>query len=142
VTGGVWSVSNASAGIDTTGKVTGLAAGMDTVIYSVSNAWCGVQTTYPVQVIALGLCPSLMVMAVGADAFKVWPNPAEGNITVSCGEGGELSVVDITGRCVGAYKMRQGDNNITLAEGVSGGVYLVVFNGDNGVRETVRLVVE
>jgi hypothetical protein len=142
VSGGVWSVSNTSAGVDTAGKVTGLAAGIDTVIYSVSNAWCGAQTTYPVKVIAVGLCPSLGVVGVGIAKFKVWPNPADGNITVSCGQGGVLKVIDAVGRSVGEYKMRQGNNNITLAAGVNDGIFLVVFNGDNGMRETVRLVVE
>ncbi len=43
ITGGVWSMSNSNASIGTSGIVTGVASGMDTILYSVSNG-CGTAT--------------------------------------------------------------------------------------------------
>lgn len=44
ITGGIWSMSNANASIGTTGIVTGIIAGIDTVKYSVTNV-CGTAST-------------------------------------------------------------------------------------------------
>ncbi len=45
VTGGVWAMSNSHANINTTGRIRGVSAGLDTVIYRLANG-CGADTVY------------------------------------------------------------------------------------------------
>ncbi len=45
VTGGTWSMSNGHANINSTGRIRGISAGTDTVIYRVANG-CGADTAY------------------------------------------------------------------------------------------------
>ncbi|MES2702102.1 MAG: Ig-like domain-containing protein [Bacteroidota bacterium] len=51
--GGTWSISGTSAGISSTGVVTGITAGTAGVTYAVSNGVCSSQVTYTVTVDAL-----------------------------------------------------------------------------------------
>ena len=63
VAGGTWSASNGHATVVAGGLVTGLAAGLDSIIYSVAN-FCGVTSTaavitvyaLPVPTIVMGPC--------------------------------------------------------------------------------------
>jgi len=54
IPGGTWSARNAHATVDTTGLVTGVTAGRDTILYSVSNI-CGV--THAAKIITVNPVP-------------------------------------------------------------------------------------
>ena len=52
--GGSWSCSNGTAYVSTAGVVTGVSAGMDTVLYTISGGLCGlISASMPVNVIPL-----------------------------------------------------------------------------------------
>jgi uncharacterized protein YjdB len=53
VAGGIWSMSNANATVGSTGNVTGVIAGLDTIIYTVSNPACSSVATKAITVNAL-----------------------------------------------------------------------------------------
>lgn len=54
-TGGIWSSSNANAGISAAGRVTGVSAGIDTITYSVTNL-CG--TAHAIKPVTINAVPA------------------------------------------------------------------------------------
>ena len=93
-TGGIWSISNANATIGTTGIVTGVNAGLDTVSYTVSNFCGSAATTALVTVNALpnagsitgasSLCGSTTVTLSDAMPGGIWSS-SNGHATISSG---------------------------------------------------------
>ena len=95
--GGVWSVSNtANATVSTSGLVTGILSGVDTVRYMVSNS-CGTISTEKVIPISQSGC-------VLSDKTSVYPNPNPGTFTIdgpspSSGEV-HIDIRDVVGQSV------------------------------------------
>jgi len=54
-TGGIWSSSNANAGISAAGRITGVSAGIDTITYSVTNL-CG--TAHAIKPVTINAVPA------------------------------------------------------------------------------------
>ncbi len=80
VTGGIWSISNSNATIGTSGSVTGVTAGTDTVVYSVTNT-CGTSTAHKLLVVS-DCINGVKELPAGSLSIKIYPNPARDNITV------------------------------------------------------------
>lgn len=83
IAGGVWSTINPSIStISTSGVLTGVAAGVDTVMYTVSNH-CGTSTSYyPVVIIDGKLCNSSLSNHDNGLSFKLFPNPNSGQFNI------------------------------------------------------------
>ncbi len=83
VAGGVWSTINASiATVGTTGIISGVGTGVDTVVYTVTNH-CGTSISYfPVVIIDGQLCNSSLNNPNNLISFKLFPNPNNGQFHV------------------------------------------------------------
>jgi hypothetical protein len=83
IAGGVWSTLNPSIStISTSGILTGVASGVDTVVYTVTNH-CGTDTSYfPVVIIDGQLCNSSLNGSHNSLSFKVFPNPNNGQFNI------------------------------------------------------------
>jgi hypothetical protein len=83
IAGGVWSTINPSiATISTSGVLTGVAYGEDTVVYTVTNH-CGTSTSYyPVVIIDGQLCNSSLSNHDNGLSFKLFPNPNSGQFNI------------------------------------------------------------
>ena len=84
--GGVWSSSNTSlATVGTSGIVTGVAAGIDTIVYTVTNG-CGSATAkLRVRVLSTTACHTYAeyLTNVTMTELKIFPNPNEGAFIVN-----------------------------------------------------------
>ena len=76
--------------------------------------------------------------------LHVWPNPTVGNFTVELPDGqsqGEMTVYNIQGQAVAAYKVHSGINDLNLPRAISEGVYVCRYVPDSGnAPVVVRLV--
>jgi len=104
--GGIWSVSNSNATINSAGVVTGVSAGVDTVTYTVTNS-CG--TTYTTTVIKVNSLPnagiisgadsvcvlSSVILSSSGDTGSVW-SASNGSATVSATSGGTGVVMGVS----------------------------------------------
>ncbi len=54
ITGGAWSTNNTDAAISSSGNVTGMIAGIDTIVYTVNNGYC---TAYTQKVVTVNPLP-------------------------------------------------------------------------------------
>ncbi len=84
--GGIWNSSNTSISvISGSGLVSGISAGIITIVYSVSNS-CGIDVAvFPVKVISSLVCSTLMNADLNT-AFtdlNLYPNPNQGTFTVN-----------------------------------------------------------
>ncbi len=81
VTTGIWSSSNPSiATIASTGIVTGIAPGIDTIIYTVINS-CGiVSAIFPIKVLSHAFCRTglTQLQNAGNEGLRIYPNPNNG----------------------------------------------------------------
>ncbi len=133
-TGGVWSVRNGNAGVTSTGMVSGLAGGMDTVYYTVTNAGCTARAMLPVRVIPLSECSALGVQWYNADDIRVYPNPSNGEFVISgvLATDGDVraEMTNVLGQVV--YSGSIASKNGILSEHIhvanlAGGVYLLTL---------------
>ncbi len=105
ITTGTWTLSNANATIDTaTGTLVGVTAGADTITYTVVNT-CGTATaTLAINVLTPAQCLALGVHNVqGADGISLYPNPADGMITIEMPKqhgDAVATITDVTGKVV------------------------------------------
>jgi len=84
-TGGVWSTVNGNASISPGGIVTGVTAGVDTVVYTVTNS-CGTATAkFPITVLPASDCTtgSGSVATSIEPSLNIYPNPSNGVISIS-----------------------------------------------------------
>lgn len=142
--GGIWSVSNTNATIATTGTITGINAGRDTVMYSVSNAWCSASTNYIITVVPISFCLSLGTAPgpiASNEEIRVWPNPADGQITVTSSRSETLKLLTADGRYLADYVINKGDTNLQLPQGLSEGVYILEFVNNEMGRHTLKLFI-
>ena len=76
---GVWSSANSAvAVIGDDGKITGVAAGRDTISYSVTKAGCNNVVTYPITVRSAASCveaPKNGTGCTGGGEISIYPNP-------------------------------------------------------------------
>jgi trimeric autotransporter adhesin len=138
--GGVWSSSNTAIAsvIPSMGIVGGLSAGSATISYTISSTGC--YATYPITVYATEARPSGSTMT--SSAFKLYPNPSRGLLTITADTDGSLLLFSIDGRLVKRYTVLTGNNNISLPMDLTNGIYMCRFEGNDGSNKMVRLVIE
>ena len=104
--GGLWSASNANASVSA-GRVKGISAGTDTIMYTVTN-FCGQNTER--HIVSVKLCPSL-VGTINAikNALNIYPNPGNGTFTLSLTtpdeEPAQVVITDVMGAQVKEISM-------------------------------------
>lgn len=127
--GGVWSSSNpAVATVGSTGTVTGIMAGVDTISYAMTNL-CG--TDYAYKIVTVISCGTeVETVSDRADNVALYPNPAHNTLTItSTGNINSIVVTDLFGRVVasGVYDTKMVVMDISR---LSNGIYMVRVNND------------
>jgi uncharacterized protein YjdB len=143
-TGGTWSVSNGNATVGSTGIVTGVIAGTDTVIYTVTTA-CGTATArLLMNVKSHAICNvGVQPVAVLEGVFKVYPNPSAGAFTVDIPQtnnGSVVMVTDVLGKVIETRNLT--DNSaqkvIFNLNNLAAGSYIIKVNaGSVTYREKI-----
>ncbi len=132
VTGGVWSSS--FTGIATvnpsSGLVTGISPGIDTIYYSALAA-CGTATTKRIITVYNTLAAS---NTINSPVVRIFPNPSQGNLNilwhvVPSGKA-LLLIKDITGRDVIAQELKSQQMTIDLSS-LKDGLYIISLRADN-----------
>ncbi|MCD6011552.1 MAG: Leucinerich repeat protein-like protein [Flavipsychrobacter sp.] len=134
--GGTWSHSFSSiTTLGSTGIVTGLVPGFDSIKYSATNA-CGTTTVYHiVQVIN---CDTILgVHSLSPQSISIAPNPAEesftisGNINTTISDNVLLEMRDVTGRIVytNSIKAENGviAEKVNIGSALNNGIYTLTL---------------
>jgi hypothetical protein len=139
--GGTWSSSN--TGIATvgtgTGLVTGVSAGTATISYRVTTTGCFTTRTLTVNSVA-GRPTNAEPMAKADLGFNFYPNPSNGNLTVTTEKIGSLYLYAQDGRLVAEYFIDQPTMAISLPGSLSAGVYFCRFVSQEGASAAARLI--
>ena len=147
--GGTWSTSNALIStIGSTGIVTPIAAGMDTVIYTVANG-CTATQAFDVSACGhrWGNPGSGSNGAAMEQKYSLYPNPSNGNVTImqNIADDKQMSVtvVNYAGATVqtGTMQFSGGKCELNILN-VSAGMYLVMLRDDKGALQTFKVVIE
>ena len=72
--------------------------------------------------------------------FSVYPNPTSGSFTLQSGVAGKATVLALDGRVVIESKKEVGNTSISMSAGITPGIYLLRFTGDDGSTQTTRLI--
>jgi len=138
VAGGTWSVLGMAAGVGTTGGVTGLVPGADTIVYTVTNSCTSVPTQYPVWVLAASDCSSF-VSAPLLRGISLYPNPNGGDLTVYLpGETGavaDVTICNLLGQPAKRLKVNTGQLT-QISVDMPDGVYLLTATTPAGTIVT------
>lgn len=132
--GGIWSISNSSvATISSSGLVTGISPGMDTVRYTIppTDFPCSATTTFPITVKPHSYCLTGVDPGIRTEpgTISVAPNPVHNTLCINAG--GTINHVMITnmlGQEVYSGKCST-TSLIVDVSGLPGGMYLVKING-------------
>ena len=98
----MWLASNANATIGLTGTVTGVTAGIDTMVYGFENA-CGISyAQYIITVRPASACASGVGIVNGSsDMLNVFPNPSTGTFTIditsAVNESAQIKITNMVG---------------------------------------------
>jgi len=130
--GGIWSSSDTNA-LVSSGAVTGVAAGHDTVIYAITTHVCGiVKFSLPIIVYTDWGCDSIDgVSPISKEQnINVYPNPAQIDIVITSSVGiRQVSISNIIGQCV--FEQVYDDDKVFIdLEAFPGGVYFVKINNE------------
>lgn len=141
VTGGVWSTANGNAGITSSGVVSGMVAGMDTVYYTVTENGCMARAMLPVKVLPITACGSLAISDITKAEIKVYPNPNGGEFVVvgsMADRSAEIEITNLLGQPIyrGRAEISNGKlhHRITLGGSLADGTYLLRVKTTGGVR--------
>ncbi|MBE2290846.1 MAG: Ig-like domain-containing protein [Chitinophagaceae bacterium] len=130
--GGTWTSSNsATAIVDATGNVMGIAAGSATISYTLTG---GCNSSLGITVIA---CPTnVNETSLHQNTFAVFPNPSQGQFSITIPPSKSetaLTITDVMGRAVQTLHIQPG--SLTTKQFVSdlqAGIYIVsITNADN-----------
>ena len=129
--GGSWSCTNTSlASVSSIGVLSGLLAGIDTVIYSYTNG-CGITSSVSRQIRVLAArgeeTDDALMNNVSAVTFNVFPNPTSGIITIElAGAAGntDVEVYDIMGKQLIAAASESSKLELDLSQ-IASGIYLI-----------------
>jgi hypothetical protein len=135
--GGVWTSTNtAIATVSTSGVVTGIAPGYDTIVYTITNSCGTASAKLRIKVRSLTACPSSLAgpAAPHESGLVVFPNPNNGTFTVKMNSTGnapvQIIVTDMTGRFIANWKIP--DNVPTeLSANLPHGVYILSATSGN-----------
>ena len=115
VSGGTWISSNPGKAVITSGVLTGVATGVDTIMYVVVNMCGSAVTSKPVYV--TGNCTSgVNDLPAPVHDIMLYPNPAENELVVSSGGRiTSIAVLNLFGQVVfkGAYNASKVELNIS-----------------------------
>jgi len=151
-TGGVWSCTNPSASISTSGVLSGLSPGMDTVLYTVSDGDCTSTAIFPVKILPLAVCGSLVNPNIppGNTSITIYPNPNDGVFVIKGSletvndEEVSLEITNMTGQVVYKEKLMATngklDAQITTGKALPNGVYLLTMRSEN-VNKVAHIVI-
>ncbi len=137
---GTWvSSHNSIATVDTLGNVTGIASGLDTILYIVTNS-CGSDTvTFPIVVRSSGWpCSTAGINTTGTskESLTIFPNPSSGSFTAKCNspyqEIVELSVTDILGRQIKSIRIPT-NREYPLILDATAGIYFISAKNEREV---------
>ncbi len=144
--GGTWSVSNTNATVSSTGLVTGVTAGTDTVIYTVTNA-CGSATAkLLVTINPYNFCHVGLPVDPASGSFKVYPNPSNGSFTVdmpATNTAATITIMDVTGRVIEKRVMADANAQLVTFDlrNIVPGSYLVkVDAGSATFRQKIEVL--
>lgn len=144
--GGTWSVSNTNATVSSTGLVTGVTAGTDTVIYTVTNA-CGSATAkLLVTVNPYNFCHVGLPVDPASGSFRVYPNPSNGSFTVdvpATNTAATITIMDVTGRVIEKRLMTDANAQLVMFDlrNIVPGSYLVkVDAGSATFRQKIEVL--
>lgn len=144
--GGTWSVSNTNATVSSTGLVTGVTAGTDTVIYTVTNA-CGSATAkLLVTINPYNFCHVGLPVDPASGSFKVYPNPSNGSFTVdmpATNTAATITIMDVTGRVIEKRVMTDANAQLVMFDlrNIVPGSYLVkVDAGSATFRQKIEVL--
>ncbi|MBX2906864.1 MAG: T9SS type A sorting domain-containing protein [Taibaiella sp.] len=138
IPGGVWaSLSTATATVDASGLVTGVAADTVSIGYIMTSTAC-----YAVKIVTVDPCIPTSVETVDASSMEVYPNPASESIVINLPANGmDLVVTDVLGKLVFSKKSVVGKTlNCDLSPFPSGN-YVVKAMG-NGLVYRKKIVVQ
>jgi hypothetical protein len=138
--GGAWSSSDlVTATIGTgSGVVSGINAGITNITYQLPT---GCMMTRDLAVVTAR--PDIPVASGGhTSVFSVYPNPASGKLTIEAPVTGTFTVYTIDGKKIENYAIAAGAATISLPPGLSAGIYMCQFTGDDGKTQSIRLVYE
>ena len=146
--GGDWSSSNtAIATVGSTGIVTGVASGIDTIRYSVTTP-CGTATArLVIKVKSHAECYVSVTPTPAALAnIAIYPNPSNGIFTIeipATQQGATISVFDITGKAIAqTVTDNRQPHNVTLnLSAYAAGSYIVRINAGNlSYRQMIEIM--
>jgi len=152
VSGGVWTTVTGHATISSTGLLTGLTYGLDTVVYTVSNACGSTMATLPVMVRQTDQCNGTAVINVDLITnVQVKPNPNKGLFTVTGTIGNSpdgvvtIEVTSMLGQSVYKKQVLTQDNklnqDVQLSNTTANGMYLLSIRSGVDVK-VFHIVVE
>ncbi len=102
--GGVWSSATPSiATISTSGVVTGIAPGYDTIVYTVTTSCDADSVKLRIKVRPASACPLDVSDVVIVSRLLLYPNPNDGSFKINISSGNEearVMITDMTGRKV------------------------------------------
>ena len=145
VSSGVWSSDNtAIATVSGTGVVTGVAPGVDTIVYTVTNSLgCSASTEYIVT-IHPDIPTSVVTNTKVSGGMRIAPNPAHGTVTITVDLAVEgpvaIDIYNTVGQLVGSVN-GVANQPIQTSINLAPGVYQLRSIA-NGSVYTGRLVVE
>jgi len=145
VAGGVWSTKHSSIStISTTGILTGVTYGLDTVIYTVTNHCGTANTLYPITVLDNQLCSNL-VQTNGKIPVQIYPNPNSGKFYISAplsykNQPCSVIVKNILGQIVKSETINAGSNTEISLDAPTG-MYIVELITD-GNKQVVKLQIQ
>jgi len=135
--GGTWSSANASiATVNSTGVVTGMALGTDTIFYSYGSAVCDTYTI--VTVAPTSILSTSTLYNTGKGSINAFPNPAKDFLNITWdnlpASTASITISDVTGRevykSVIAINTSSGQQQLNIP-GLNDGIYLVAIKSDD-----------
>ncbi len=121
------------------GAVSGATAGVTSISYQLGNG------CYSTRDIAVTSPASRAALSSGQESnqlFSVSPNPSNGVLTILASVEGIFNVYTVDGRKVAEYVVSANSTLITLPLELRTGIYMCRFDGRDGSREVVRLLIE
>ncbi len=136
VVGGVWSSTNtARATITSTGMVTGVSVGTDTIRYSVTNS-CGTATASKTLTISAHRDAPASIAATTTDGdINVYPNPNNGTFTIAFpGDTKQAScyIADLNGRMLYSQETTEQTLYVDMTK-FAAGTYLLRVEADGQI---------
>lgn len=139
--GGVWSSGDISKATVTpasgsSATLTGVSTGTVRITYTVSGT-CGTAFVSRQFIVAAPRPGGPAVVAKDVAHVAIFPNPSSGYFTITVPEDGSVTLVSMEGRVVASLKVGKPTSVISFPDGLSEGLYLVRFTGEEGTVVTL-----